>query len=258
MGQNSQLNLSMIGTKKILIVEDDPFVAMDLEQCVLSIPNTSVVKAFDSENAMNLIKTESFDLFLLDIQLNKRHDGIELAQFIQLELAKPFLFITALTDSMTLLKAANCIPRGFIIKPYNSETLVANVKLALINDVLHKPIMKSFLNPENSIQSKKVLKAIKFINDNVSKPLSTQDVADYVDWDRSHLSRIFKQEVHISLKEYMLSKKIELAVELIHQNKYKLMHISELVGFDTYASFITAFQKQIGILPREYLALCSE
>ncbi len=70
--------------------------------------------------------------------------------------------------------------------------------------------------------------------------------------ESSYLSRCFKQETGENLMMYLAERRIQKAVEAIHENKTGLTEISFLVGYDDYTYFSRVFKKIMGISPREY------
>jgi len=115
----------------ILVVEDEPLVAMEiqeqLERCGYRIP----LVAKDGSEALAAMNRIKPDLVMMDIHISGRIDGIEAARLIRLEHDIPLLYLTAYSDKVTLDRAAATDPDGYLIKPFNERELLANVSLAL-------------------------------------------------------------------------------------------------------------------------------
>lgn len=115
---------------KIFIVEDEPIIADYLEQCLLD-NGFEVVGIADSFNqAKNLLMECLPDLLLIDINLGTGPDGVDLAHFVNQQINKPFLFITANTDAQTLERVKLTNPAGFVMKPFRKEDLGTQIELA--------------------------------------------------------------------------------------------------------------------------------
>src|SRR5688500_12401908 len=69
-----------LGRARILLVEDDPFVALDLEQSLAEFGYQVVARATDGEAALKSARDTRPDLALLDIRLPGGDDGVEVAR----------------------------------------------------------------------------------------------------------------------------------------------------------------------------------
>lgn len=117
---------------KILLVEDDPFVAEDLKSKLEQLEYRVIGIAESYEQAVQLIEKEHPGLVLLDIELKGEQTGIDLGE----RLAKqgiPFIYLTGLRDVNTYLKAKNSQPHRFLSKPidlYNLRNAILDVDLS--------------------------------------------------------------------------------------------------------------------------------
>ncbi|MBK6275892.1 MAG: response regulator [Saprospirales bacterium] len=118
---------------KILIVEDEPLIAEDIAEILQK--NEFVVTniAYSKEFALSELSTNLPDMALLDINLNNKMDGIEIAQIIQANYQIPFIFITSYSDKNTLEKAKLTEPSGYIVKPFNEASLCSSIEIAYYN-----------------------------------------------------------------------------------------------------------------------------
>ncbi len=118
---------------KILIVEDDPIIAKDI-QLLLQTENYQVIAiAHDGVTALDLIAIHQPNLILLDIHLGTGITGIEVAEIIQEKYKIPFIFLTSYSDEATLAAAVEQGPYGYLVKPFQDKTLLTTITLAVRN-----------------------------------------------------------------------------------------------------------------------------
>jgi two-component system response regulator YesN len=99
-----------------------------------------------------------------------------------------------------------------------------------------------------------VKKARQYILDNVEKRIMLQEVAEYVCISPGYLSTLFRREYKQNLVDFINQAKIDLACELLRENKYRINEISYKVGFDNAFYFTRVFHRRTGLTPSEYQA----
>lgn len=114
---------------KILIVEDEVLIAEDLSDLLRSFGISEIDMAHDKPTALNKIEAFQPDLILLDIRMESELTGIQIAEIINTQYKKPFIFITAHSDMQMLQTILKTIPAGYITKPIKKTDLYANVLL---------------------------------------------------------------------------------------------------------------------------------
>lgn len=117
---------------KILLVEDDPFVADDLKEKLERLDYRVVGIVDGYEKAVILIDKERPDLALLDIELKGELSGIDLGEKLSKQ-GIPFIYLTGLRDLNTYLKAKGSKPHRYLSKPidlYNLRNAIMDVDLS--------------------------------------------------------------------------------------------------------------------------------
>jgi PAS domain S-box-containing protein len=115
---------------RILVVEDEGIIALEIAQSLRDLGYTVAGTADDCNGAVALAQTERPDLVLMDIVLKGEDDGIEAARRIRGERDIPVVFLTAYSDSETLARAREVAPYGFLVKPFRADELRAALDVA--------------------------------------------------------------------------------------------------------------------------------
>lgn len=103
---------------KVLIIEDEGLIAMDLALMLRSLGAKQVETVASAEEGLNRLRHHKPDLIFLDIKLKGLMDGIKLAEIIQTEHSLPVIYITAYNDESTLSRAREVPHLGIIKKPF--------------------------------------------------------------------------------------------------------------------------------------------
>ncbi len=98
--------------------------------------------------------------------------------------------------------------------------------------------------------NRKVIDLIEYINENLSKDLTIDRLADNFFMSKYHMMRIFKNETGYSIHQYISEKRIILARTFILSGMPATTACLEC-GFKDYSSFSRAFKNQLGILPSD-------
>lgn len=107
----------------IMIVEDEGVVSIDIRNMLRKAGYGIAAVAFQGEEAVQKAEQSGPDLILMDIGLKGEIDGIEAAKRIRDRFQIPVVFLTGFADEVTLAKAKEVNPAGFIIKPINEDEL---------------------------------------------------------------------------------------------------------------------------------------
>ena len=114
---------------KVLIIEDEPIIALDLENLVTELGHKVVAIAATKDDAVAKAKSERPGLVLADINLGEGGSGIDAVNEILASFDIPVIFITAYPEK--LLTGERPEPTYLIAKPFLPETVQATVGQAL-------------------------------------------------------------------------------------------------------------------------------
>ena len=93
-----------------------------------------------------------------------------------------------------------------------------------------------------------------YVQKHLAEDLSLTVIANYVNYNESHVSRLFKRITGENLTEYIMSCRIARARQLLQQTEDTVQVISRKAGFHTSQYFSSAFRKSVGVSPNEYRA----
>lgn len=105
---------------------------------------------------------------------------------------------------------------------------------------------------EYKTKSYRMNNIMKYVDENFTRDISLQEVAEYANLSVGYLSNYFKTEAGMNFVEYITYRRMERAKELLVSTNDKVYHIAEQVGYTNSQYFTTLFKKQIGVTPAEY------
>tara|TARA_R110000787_G_scaffold210640_1_gene320411 strand:- start:788 stop:1585 length:798 start_codon:yes stop_codon:yes gene_type:complete len=121
----------------VLIIEDEPIIAMDIEMIVRDMGHDVTGIAVTHAEAVQLAAKHRPGLILADIQLADDSSGIDAVKDILAQFSVPVIFITAFPER--LLTGERPEPTFLITKPFQRATVRAAISQALFFDVATSP-----------------------------------------------------------------------------------------------------------------------
>jgi len=101
-------------TVKVMVVEDERIVALNLQQRLLKLGYEVPVVAASCEQALRGVLNASPDVVLMDIHIEGGVDGIETAARICEQTRMPIIYLTAYSEDATLERARATRPYGYL------------------------------------------------------------------------------------------------------------------------------------------------
>ena len=122
---------------EVLIIEDEPIIAMDIETIVRDLGHSVTGVAVTRDEAVSQALARRPGLVLADIQLADDSSGIDAVKDILEEFSVPVIFITAFPER--LLTGERPEPTFLITKPFQRSTVKAAIAQALFFDTATIP-----------------------------------------------------------------------------------------------------------------------
>ena len=120
----------------VLIIEDEPIIAMHLEQIVEDMGHVVSAMAMTRAEAVQAAAASPPDLVLADIQLADGSSGVDAVNDILQDFDVPVVFITAYPER--LLTGERPEPTYLVSKPFAVDTIVATIGQALLSHIYRK------------------------------------------------------------------------------------------------------------------------
>ena len=185
--------------KKILIVEDEVIIAIDLKSKLTHLGYHVLGVVHNSDGLADKIASWQPHLILMDINIEGYRNGIEMAHIINERFKIPFVYVTSYTDKHTLEEVKKTNPVGYIIKPFTLEDIKVQLDLAFSR--VSNSSEKLFPNLENINKVYKISGREYDIIEDLKLGLKIDQIAQkrFISENtvKSHLKRIYtKCDVH--------------------------------------------------------------
>ena len=142
-----------MGKVKILIVEDCIITAKTIKKSLLTLGYEVMDIVKSGEEAISLCFANKPDLILMDIELDGELNGIETANIIRLSFDIPTIYLTSLSDEETLKQAKISGGFAYLIKPFRTEDLYANIEIITYAHEMKKKAWENEIKYKNIFEN---------------------------------------------------------------------------------------------------------
>lgn len=100
--------------------------------------------------------------------------------------------------------------------------------------------------------SKPVTVCLDYIYNNLYKRITVADLASETGLTESYLSTLFKRETGVTVTDYILSKRIEAAKNMLKFSDFSFAEIASVLAFSSQSHFTRTFKNQTGYTPKKF------
>lgn len=247
----------------VLIVEDNASLLTYLKKNLKHEYN--VLTSQSAENAMTLLLSYKVDIILTDIAL-RGMSGVELCKMVNSdpELSHiPVIVVSAISSLETKMKCMEYGVSNYIEKPYSMDYLLVCIKGALEKRAMLRdtyrgaPAVISNINIIN--RDDDFLKRLQnIVMENLSNPgFSNKQLEEMLYMGHSTLNRKMKALLNTTPNDYIRTKRLAAAADMLVSSGYRVNEVSYAVGFNSPSYFAKCFKKAYGMLPAEYVKVKS-
>ena len=245
--------------RTILVVDDNAEFRVLMTDTLTGEYN--VLTATDGDEGLRVLAVNKVDLIISDLIMPGK-DGMEFCAEVKANINYshiPFILLTAKTDPDTQVSGLNNGADDYIPKPFSPKILLARIdsllrlRARLCDTFLHSPT-----EPVSSIAHSKsdemfMKKIMDYVYDHIEDTeLDVDDIAKAMYMSRATLYRKLKGISELSPNDFIRLCRLKRAAELLKENVYKVNEVAYIVGFSSPSYFSKCFQKQFGVLPKDY------
>lgn len=243
----------------VLVVEDTAdmleFLARNLGA------HYNILTARNGREALDSLDRHSVGLVLSDIVMPEM-DGFELLKAVRADdmlCHTPFILLSAQDSLDSKIAGLDYGADAYIEKPFTLSHIRATINNVLENRRL---MFKHFAtNPamqyEHTGMNRTDTAWLEQLNETIRRELINPDftierLAEEMAMSRSNLQRKLKGLTGTPPNDYIRLIRLKIAAQLLQEGAYRVNEVCYIVGFNNHSYFARCFQKQFGILPKEY------
>lgn len=243
----------------VLIVEDNAELRRFLQKQLSD--SYRILCASNGVEALDVLRDAVINLIVSDVMMPEM-DGLELCDKVKSDLDYshiPVILLTARTTLQAKMDGLNAGADAYVEKPFSMDYLKVCISSLLKNrEQLQAAFMHAPFVPTNSVAISKAdedfLKKLNgVVQANIQNPdFSMIDLAEQLCMSRSSLNRKIKGVLDVTPNDYIRIERLKKAAQLLQEGTCKINEVCYMVGFNTPSYFAKCFQKQFGVLPKDF------
>lgn len=238
---------------KVVLIDDEPWTIIDLKETMhWEQFSMQVVADFEDPNeALQYIRHTMPDVVFTDIRM-PNISGLDLIMKIkEFHPACICVIVSGFAEFELAQKAVSVGACEYCLKPLDEDK--GNLILQKIKAKLDKQHPESQSSSTGESEYNVHLQSITdYIERNLHKKITAQDVADHCYITKAYCCRILAKYHNATFSQYLLEKRMEYAVRLLKDPTMNMAEIAQWVGYPDYFYFSKSFKKYYGKSPKLY------
>ena len=222
----------------------------------------TIYTASNGAEALACLEKTTVDLIISDIVMPEMN-GFELLKSIRSDdmlCHIPFILLSALDSIDSKIAGLDYGADAYIEKPFSLSHMKATINNLLEN---RRMLFRHFtsvpdMSYDQTLINKTDVKWINTVNEIITQNFTNEEFT--IDWlaeemaiSRSNLQRKLKGLTGMPPNDYIRLIRLKTAGELLRNGEYRINEVCYIVGFNNPSYFARCFQKQFGILPKDYI-----
>lgn len=236
--------------KTILIVEDESLILQDILTLFdWKAAGFETLTAANGVQGLSAFRKKRPPIVMTDVRM-PHMDGLTMIEHIR-ELAPgtKFILLTAYQDFDYARTALRLGVTDYLLKKDLSEETIRQA----LENLSKKPTPDMPAGTDRTELSPVVERAAAYIRGHYSEPdLRIGGVCLACGISASRLSARFRDEMNMTVNEYITFIRLETAKRLLLAGKHKVYEVADMVGYRNQAYFSTIFQEHTGMKPNKY------
>ncbi len=158
-------------------------------------------------------------------------------------------------DFMEMLSTVNVDEGDYMMEIMNSPEKLkifggSTKSIEHMKQFIHLAV-SSVKEKEDGVSPKMLVERIMlYINEHLDEELMREDIARWVNLSPDYMTKLFKNETGITIKEYIIQQKMQMARKLLQTTNLPVSFIASKIGFCNFSHFSYTYKKVMGVTPQ--------
>ena len=231
----------------VYIADDEMWVIVGLKKRIekTGLPFQVIGEANNGVMALEEIEKKKPDILFTDIRM-PGYSGLELLELLRKKELQTKVLISGYAEFEYAQSAIRNGAYDYLLKPIDQE------KLQIVLERILGDGAGILENEQEQVAPSTIRKIMDEIKEHYTENITLTGLAEKYAISVSYLSELLKEHLQLSFSEYISSKRIQKAKELLADESLSIEQIAEQTGYNDYFYFTKVFKKNTGISPSKY------
>ena len=179
-------------------------------------------------------------------------EGESLTALLSPEQTQGRLYRFRTADGGSILECAMSIAEEFSYRRPFADTMTTLLVTRLLILISRMAPTADSSGSSDSASQQLVQEIVSFIDENLSRDLTLDYIADHFFISKFYLSRVFRRHMGITTHSYISQRRLFRARQLLYDGQHP-SDVCRLCGYTDYSVFYRAFRERYGVSPRQVL-----
>ena len=235
---------------RVYIADDEVWIIIGLKKLIekSGLPFQIIGEANNGVAALEEIEEKKPDILFTDIRM-PGYNGLELMERLNEKgLPMKVVFISGYADFEYAQSAIRLGAFDYLLKPVDQDKLQEVLERLLAGEEGRQDEDSE----EAAVNPSTIKMIVGEMKQHYTENITLTDLSRKYGISPGHLSGLIKEELQLSFSEYIASKRLQKAKELLADESLSIEEIAERVGYSDYFYFTKVFKKNCGISPSKY------
>ncbi|MEI3606445.1 response regulator [Pseudogracilibacillus sp. SE30717A] len=201
-------------------------------------------EATNGQRALEILNIEIPELIITDIRMPKM-DGINFITLLKEKYKEvPVIVVSGYDDFIYVREALRLGVKDYLLKPINRKELTSILETISID--------KEKDNNQDNNEPVIIHHIKDLIDKNLEGDLSLDYISKALNLHPNYISNLFRKHTNLKLSDYIMTRRMDKAKELLKHTNLKVYDIAFLTGFSNPKYFSSVFKKNAGMTPHQY------
>lgn len=201
-------------------------------------------EATNGQRALEILNIEIPELIITDIRMPKM-DGIDFITLLKEKYKEvPVIVVSGYDDFIYVREALRLGVKDYLLKPINRKELTSILETISID--------KEKDNNQDNNEPVIIHHIKDLIDKNLEGDLSLDYISKALNLHPNYISNLFRKHTNLKLSDYIMTRRMDKAKELLKHTNLKVYDIAFLTGFSNPKYFSSVFKKNAGMTPHQY------
>ncbi|MBU9728629.1 response regulator transcription factor [Diplocloster modestus] len=238
---------------RTIILDDEKIIRKGIQKIIReNLPELEVTASLQNgRECLEYLEISGADLIISDIRM-PYVDGLELLKTLRNRGQQTDVFLISGFDDFDYCRTAlKYGAQDYLLKPIDKNDFIRSLRAYI--DRCDENRAGNRVDVKLNEDDRRTIREIKkYLRNHFSQDITLKELSDKFYMNPSYISQLFKKETGVTITEYLIRIKMEMAGIMLKDPAVRISDVSAQVGYKNPKQFASMFKKVMGLTPSQY------